>query len=616
MEDGLYLVSANILLSHPGSTSFTTKMVLDGRKTKNSPIHYFQQQPSGPPNGDSVNTLAVAGVMHLGPGQRVSIFIKPNVAVSWSVLANSSFSVVMVACWQSANSAGLLALKYAAAAGLTGFGQIPYWTTVSSKYDSIFSKSLTITAAIRVRISHSGLYFAQTVLTVTDVAGNETYRGGLCVNKQLLANGVTASKKSEGSRGEVFSISAYGVLYLRKGDEVTVCTDSSIGQRYSVRRGGGFSLVRFLPLAVAPGLHQHAPAPLRRDSRNSSSLGTWFVIRSWLTGGNRFYINNDIFNPNPILSSSKGVFSAPLSGRYFISAMMVLKADAPTHVLTCVGPHNCTTCYLGFSQVVRKGSDSVSFVGFADLGKDEAISICMNSSVSYERASRSVQFLSSVDATNTTIVRTHERIDFSSSGWHKLEEWKSSDGLGTPGRISISHSGLYIVSSNLGLNAVERGVVGLRFEVTGPSSAHEILAVLSSTGTDGVLSLSVAALARLASSEDVIVSAFTNSSSLSIPGNFTFIAALVSNATQSSCFSVRCRQSSYKSHGLWSPIAAWLEVDLRCVSPFSDATRGRFVADVAGVYFVAAVVVVQTFGSSLEERFIKAFVAFQECFYH
>ncbi|KAJ7382440.1 hypothetical protein OS493_034877, partial [Desmophyllum pertusum] len=133
-EDGLYLTSANILIHHSGLSRISMTIVLDGPPSKIAATT-FQPIPSNSPSGNFVSTLTLASTLRLVADQYLSIFIEVQCqsVAPWKVLANSSFSVVLVSRWESDYNAGFLANNIATEKDNSGFNKINYWVQLFSK---------------------------------------------------------------------------------------------------------------------------------------------------------------------------------------------------------------------------------------------------------------------------------------------------------------------------------------------------------------------------------------------------------------------------------------------------------------------------------------------------
>ncbi|KAJ7381533.1 Cadherin cytoplasmic C-terminal, partial [Desmophyllum pertusum] len=570
-------------------------IVLDGQPSKIA-VTTFQPIPSNSPSGNFVSTLTLASTLRLVADQYLSIFIEVQCqsVAPWKVLANSSFSVVLVSRWESDYNAGFLTNSIISEFNNAGYNIINYWDV------PLFSKNFNVTWFDGINIKNSGLYFLQSVVILDDRLGNKTFDSVVCTANKIALSGITASKVSEGLTGE-FAISAFGVLYLRKGQNVNLCVRSKTNTNYQRRNGSWFSMVRFLPLGQPPGFHQ-----ILQDTRNISVYCEWSVIRSMSTGGGQLaYIKNNIFNPNPTLPCDKEDFTAPLSGTYLISVMFTLKGNASDNVTTCVGIRKCGECYIEVTNTVRQYSNTFGFVGLVDLEKGQLISTCLKSkdqAFSIKTGTRSVQFLSVVEL-NRTVQLKHRSVGLSSSGWHELVEWETRSGKSLQKSVPVKENGLYILSTNLHLEVDEESLVGVKLEATG-SSNRDVLSILSNSEADSTVTYSVAVVARLNASEEIAVSVYSNSQYAST-SNTTFFAALVTQENQHPCLSLRSKTSRYDSGEWWKGIEHWESVDAQCVSPNSDVSKGIFVADVAGVYFLAAVVVVRTSHLSHQTRLVE-----------
>ena len=594
-EDGFYLTTANILIRHSGVSRISMTIVLEGQPSK-TVGKTFQPIPSNSPSGDFISTLTLVSAVRLVADQYVSVFLEVQCqsdSPPWKVLANSSFSVVLASPWESDYTAGFVAENEHSEFGGRGYNKMIYWFE-----PNLFSKNLEKPRFDPVIMKSSGLYFLQSVVILKDRIGDMTFNSGVCIDSKIAFNGITAFKVSEGHTDQ-FVVSAFGVLYLRKGQGVYPCVTSENSNRnYKKEKGSWFSMVRLLPLRQPPGLHQ-----ILQDVRNTSVSCEWSVIRSMSTGGGQLaYINNNIFNPNhPTSPCDKGEFTVPLNGTYLISVMFTLRGNVPENVTACVGIRKCAECYIDVSNTVKRYNHTFGFVGLVDLEKDELISTCLKSkdeTFSLVAATRSVQFLSAVGL-NRTVQLKHRSLSLISSGWHKLVEWETRSGKSLE-TFYVMENGLYILTINLQLVVDVERLVGVKLESTG-SSNRDILSILSNSEADSTTSYSVAVIARLKIAEAIAVSVYSESQFLSTR-NTTFFAALVTNDNQLPCLSLRSKTSRYKSGEWWRGIEHWESVDTQCVSPHSDVSKGIFVTDVAGVYFLAAVVMARTSSLSQQTR--------------
>lgn len=594
-EDGFYLISANMLIRHSGSSQIKMTIRLGGQGLQLSKLvgETFQPTPSNSPSGGFVSTLTLASAGRLEPDQYVFIFIEVQCKSDsvWKVLTNSSFSVVLVSRWESDYNAGFVTKSDDHEFGNTGFVEVYFWTV-----PNLFSKNLAVPAYRPVTIKNGGLYFLNSVVILNDNAGGKTFHSGVCIDNKIAYNGIAASKVSEGNTGK-FVISAFGVLYLSKGQKVYLCVSAEENAySYEKENGSWFSLVRFLPLRQPPGLHQ-----ILQKSRNTSGPCEWSAIRSMSTGGGQLaYINNNIFNPNyPTLPCDKGDFTPSVDGAYLISVWFTLRGNLQEKVTGCVGRRKCAECHVEFSNTIKQYNNTVGFVGLIDLEKGELVSVCLKSSehtFSIVTATRSVQFLGDAKLNRTF---QHGSFVLSSSGWHPLTKWETNSNKPVE-KFNVIDSGLYILCINVQLEVDEERLVGVKLEATG-SSNRDLLSILSNFEADSTVSYNMAVVARMNVSEEIAISVFSNIKSLSMR-NASFSAALVAKSNQFRCLSLRAKTSSYNSGDRLKPIEHWVNVDTKCVSAHSNFSKGIFVADLAGVYFLAAVVVVKTSSLSQQTR--------------
>ncbi|XP_015755007.1 PREDICTED: uncharacterized protein LOC107334576 isoform X2 [Acropora digitifera] len=574
-EDGFYLVAANVLIRHSGSSKVTMKIVRDDGQRQQTALTTFC--PSDSRGSQYVDTLTIAGITRLNVDQKISIFITEG--LSLEVLPNSSFSVVLISRWKSDYAAGFVSHS-------TQFsfnGNVYYWNTTVSK--NLFKER-----NIPVVIKDSGLYFLQSAVAVV-VNNDDTVRSRLKIDNNIVPRGFTSLMRAP-AISTPFVLGAFGVLYLRKGQKVDLYTEfAKPGNYFRADPGSWFSMARLLAPAQQPGLFQ----TLTHVQRNALHHGEPVVSNASTAGDQLAYIQGKVFNPN---ASSQGYedIATTLTGTYLVSIMFTISGKVPGNFTACTGPRRCAECYVQVSGALSQYHNTYGFVGLVDLTVHEPISVCFKSNHTFftlTSAKRSVHYLSELNV-NKTFQLKHRSVDFPSRGWHELTEWKTKSGQLLQ-RVHVVVGGLYILCANLEMKAAVPGVVGVKFEATGLSNI-KLISTLASVQADSTEWLSVSVISRLNASEVITVSQFTSSSLLNIGDNATFFAALLTNENDNACLLLRSRKSVYDAGKWWQGIEPWDTLDQVCLSPNSDASKGRFVADIAGVYFVTAVLTVRTTG--------------------
>ena len=555
---------------------------IDGQND-NTALSTFQPKHSSSPGSFFVSTLTLAGTIRLRAEQYVSLFIDVQCpsGSSWKVLSNSSFSVVLVSLWDDDYAAGFLART-----SFSSVGEIQY--TKVDDWSAVFSKNLEVATFKSVYIKRSGLYFVQSVMILDDVDGNGIFHSGICASKnQILFNGFAGSKVSEGLMGS-FVISAFGVLFLQKGQEIDLCTRSEKGERYEYLQDSFFSMASFLEPVQLPGLYQTFHNFYNVSLTHERSFAT-----SFSTAGNQLAYTNSMFNPNPKSLSEKGDFTTTLTGTYFFSLSFTLTGNVSANITACVGPQKCAKCYIEVVGTLNYLSSTFGFVGLLDLEKNELLSLCLYSqetSFSLLSATRSVQYLYELGSIEIIQLK-HPSISFGLAGWHRLVGWRNSSGEAIQS-IYVKYSGLYFLSLNLLLKVPSKGLVGVRLKAK-EAVQQEILSIVSSAKAETIFSLNVAVLSRLNASQAMSISVYFDSNSLNIGNNSTFFAALITNSNKHPCMSLKSKTSQYLADQWWQAIEQWEDVDAQCLSQGSEFTKGWFVTRVTGVYFVAAVVMIR-----------------------
>ena len=567
--------------------------VLRDGQNEDTSLSTFQPRHSSSPGSFFVSTLTLAGTIRLTSEQYVSLFLDVQClsGFSWKVLSNSSFSVVLVSLWDDDYAAGFLARTSLISNGGSTYTKVDYWSAE-------FFKNLNVPFVQSVYIEKSGLYFVQSVMILDDFNGNGVFHSGICASmNQILFNGFAASKVSEGLQGS-FVISAFGVLFLQKGQKIDLCTRSEKeSENYQHLRDSFFSMARFLEPVQLPGLHQTFQNVYNVSSPHERSFAT-----SFSTAGNQLAYINNMFNPNPKSSREKGDFMTTLNGTYFFSLSFTLTGNVSANITACVGPQKCAKCYIEVVGTFNYLTSTFGFVGLLDLEENELFSICLYSqetSFSLVSATLSVQYLYELGRIEIVQLK-HPSISFHLPRWHRLIGWRNSSGEAIQS-IYLKYSGLYFLSLNLLLRLPSKGLVGVRLQAK--EAAHqEILSIVSTAEAYNSFSFNVAVLSRLNASQAMSISVFFDSNSLHIGNNSTFSAALITNSNKHPCMSLKSKTSQYFADQWWQAIEPWEDVDAQCLSLGSEFTKGLFVTHVTGVYFVAAVVMIRAPGTLNQTR--------------
>ncbi|XP_022800058.1 uncharacterized protein LOC111337931 isoform X2 [Stylophora pistillata] len=590
-KDGLYLVSAVILIRHSGSSQIRMAIVEDEQSIN---VTTFQSNSVNFNSGDHVSTLTLSSPARLSANQKVSIFIHLLGQNSFlcKVLPNSSFSAVLVSRWESNYAAGFLTTAFYDSEVRGGYNEIEDWKSVSS-----VSKKYKIEPFTPIYIKSSGLYFVQIVFIVSDRKGYKDFESGICINGMIAYNGISASKVSA-QKHEEFVISAFGVLFLRKKQKISPCIKSKNSLDFATKRNSWFSIVRFLPRRQTPGFHQ-----ILEDGHNKKAIPGCSVTGFMSTGGGQLaYVNGDVYKSNPTSPNDERNFTAPVNGTYLISLLITLYGNITENVTACIGNQTSVGCLVEISDSWRKTSYTFGFVGLLNLGKNEIISICLQTTdeaSSLIGVTKSVEFRGGV---STTVQLKHNSKWLSSTGWQELSRWKTRGGQSVD-KLYVTESGLYILSINLQLRAGEGHLLGVKLEARGLSN-RSVLSVSANSERDAMMSYSAAVVARLNESETLTVSVYSDSQSLLVP-NTTMYAALVTKKDNHSCLTLRSKTSHYTSGTWWKAIGDWENFDANCTPSDSDFRKGIFVAELPGIYFLATTVLVKTSHSSNQTRIIE-----------
>ena len=583
-EDGFYLVAASVLTQHSGSAKVTMNALLhDGQSQK---IALTTFHPVDSRGGQYVNTLTIAGITRLKAEQSISISVAGS--PSLEVLPNSSFSVVLISRWNSDYAAGFVAHAPVRASD----GVVIFWKTAIGK--NLLKKMFD-----PVDITESGLYFLQSVVPV-EVSREYTVFSSLKIDAKLVLRGVTSLMRAP-VIDTPFVLGAFGVLYLRKGQKVDLFTGYvKTGDPFTNEPGAWFSMARLLAPSQGPGLFQ----TLKDFHRSTLHRGEPVISYRSTAEDQLAYVQGEIFNPNTTLERYEDV-TITMTGTYLVSLIITIVGKVPGNFTACIGPRRCAGCFVQVSGSLSQYPNTYGFVGLVDLRVHELISVCFKSNhtlFTLMSAKRSVHYLSELNL-NKTFQLKHRSVAFPLSGWHELTEWKTNSGQLLQ-RVHVVVGGLYVLCANLEMKAAVPGLVGVKFEATGLSNI-ELMLTLASVRADSTESLSVSVVSRLNTSDVIAVSQYSSSGLLDTGDNATFFAALLAKENDNACLLLRSRKSVYYAGKWWQGIEQWETLDQLCLSLNSDASKGRFVCDIAGVYFVTAVVTVRTTSVLHDGRYIQ-----------
>ena len=584
-EDGFYLVTANVLIRHSGSAKVILNALLHDGQGQQIALSTFH--PLDSRGGQYVNALTIAGITRLKAEQSISISITGG--PSLEVLSKSSFSVVLISRWNSDYAAGFLSQTTSRALN----GVVIFWKTT-------FGKELDKKTFDPVDITEDGLYFLQSVVPV-EVSNEYTVFSGLKIDDELVSKGVTSLMRAPVT-GTPFVLGAFGVLYLRKGQKVNLFTgNAKTGDRFVNKAGAWFSMARLLAPAQRPGLFQ----TLKDFQRSSLHRGEQVISYTSTAEDQLAYVQGGIFNPNTTLQGYEDL-TTTMTGSYLVSLIFTIIGKVPGNFTACIGPRRCTECYVQVSGSLSEYPNTYGFVGLVDLTVHGLFFVCFKPNDTFFTlmgAKRSVHYLSERNVSKTFELK-HRLVAFPSNGWRELTEWKTNHGHLLQ-RVRVAVGGLYVLCANLEMKAAVRGLVGVKFEATGLSNI-ELMLTLASVKADSTESLSVSVVSRLNTSDVIAVSQYSSSGLLDTGDNATFFAALLTKENDGACLLLRSRKSVYDAGKWWQGIEQWEALDQGCLSPKSDASKGRFVCDIAGVYFVTAVVTVRTTSILHDSRYIQS----------
>jgi hypothetical protein len=445
LDDGIYLVSANLIISHSTANSFQVLIAGDDNKNQFSGGQNYHSAQ----NAASTFSLTVSCSVKLKSSNFVSVFVNSEQSESWSVLGNSSISVILMSLLTNPDRAGINALTTSSQYLFREpFMEIIVWSD-TNRYGSTYNEKVNLVdkqdvSKMYVSVSVSGLYFVELGIRIEQIAVNfHKYSVALCIGSDgntVQYISVTSTKNAEGPLATSrFGISAFGVVYLTKGLNVFACLSGGSNQ-YKVLVGVGFSLVKIVPRDRNPGLRQTGAAVVKDQTSRD-----WTVVSDWSSRG-----ESSLYRFNRLNSYGEESMNT-LGGTYLLTSSLSISENTSATVPMCIGKQRCNECFLQLS--IRKGGLTMS--GAVWLPGQQSVYTCVrHRSVT---VTRSAQFLPQASA-NTTFFFRHSSSKFTSNGLKSLNSWTSDVGLSHK-NINVTQAGLYLVAINIVLRSAGDAVL-------------------------------------------------------------------------------------------------------------------------------------------------------------
>lgn len=170
------------------------------------------------------------------------------------------------------------------------------------------AKSNFNTANGTFTVPTNGYYYVQAQLDVEGLTGTNSHY--FILRLYVGGNPVLYSQIGDSSHN-VFHHHLEGIIYLKKGEKVTLQTAANGARSYTLKSGGGFSAF-FLSSAPTSGFHARWVTNVSRRysgwyQYNSSGRGLWFT---GVPGG---------YNQGGNFNTSRGEYTAPATGYYYFN---------------------------------------------------------------------------------------------------------------------------------------------------------------------------------------------------------------------------------------------------------------------------------------------------------
>lgn len=431
---GIYLITANLLVSLSAASHFHAMIVVDGRSSQFSGGQNYQRAFTFPSTPWQF-TVPVSCSLKLTTSQYVSIYVDVNVA--YSILGNSTLSVALIASSTNPQRGGMSAVALLDTILYDKFSVFKNWKYSTSDHSDAYGVykdhiNFVKTAQLKeyIQIENSGIYFLEVAAKLESKNSFGPFTLALCLMPNTVLPFRTIKQSDGSSNSDNFGIALYAVLYLTRGQQIYLCLAGQPNKYFIIIKNyAGFSATRIVPRVNNPGLRQMSNA-LTSSSRD------WIVVSDWTSGAiSSLYKRGEI--------SSAGADDLTVSeGTYFISSSLSSITNSTKEI--CVTSSNCDVCYL--HATFTNGGINQALI----LHDDQSLKTYKTCTKQFSGGvTRSAQFLPYANV-NTSFYYRHDKLSF--SGEKTLTSWISEDNQ-THSNIAANVQGLYIVTLNIVLKS-------------------------------------------------------------------------------------------------------------------------------------------------------------------
>ena len=422
------------------------------------------------PESSGCFSLSVSGLLELSRGQHVSVFVHSSFPDKWLIEPGSGLSLMKTRhYWPAANS--YLSTNQV----FTGdkWEEIGGWKQSGEEGAFSFGTNFRSSSS-HFSVSTPGVYLVSTNLLIH--AKNTRISAAISVDQRATEeNGLYATHAYPPDN---LTLNIAGSLNLDQGQNISVYVRSDSNDSLKVLERSGFSAVFIGKSFAVPGFHtvKGSQSPIRTTN--------WVEIDGWVKPDNE---GEDTFQNGGGFDNVRGTYTAPISGIYFVSCMLVIQdVDVDTfgsYIEVYIGVNGQASLTNGLQNTryiqgmdPPSGNDvmTITVSGMVQLRRSDYAVIRARTNTDFdwkvEGTSGFSMFLvspSDISYGNVGFLSRKSDTRIKSLGprsWSKIGGWATqsdltnglflkNDGSFTyealSGDLNINHAGIYFVSTNI-----------------------------------------------------------------------------------------------------------------------------------------------------------------------
>ena len=575
---GSYFVSANIRLDDATGTYFRIVIAVNGKTDIDNGLHAIQGLPPS-----YFCTMNVAGVVKLDVGDYVSVWIYSDSDTQWYVSGESGFSAVFLGDLSQPTLGMHVDLMSNEDVRQNGSKEIGGWSSSNLGGQFVYSNFDFTTG--RFVAETDGPYFVSGLVRLDRV--NSETKVFFGIDEKEVVNGLQSLWTNPAST--YFSFALSGILWLKSGQTTSLFV-STKDKDYTIQSESGFSVHSLFSSSSWTAIHAKPVADLSISEKNK-----WKIVTGWQSEGNKYGL---LFSGTSF-SSSKGIYTAPQTGIYYVSASMHVSDDTGAETRLALAVNNVASSTAGLTAVKQSPPSrtyTLSFSGYVKLSADDTASLQIRhqSSVPVKvKASSdfSVGFAAGPASILAFAANLESEVSFYSTGWKELTSYSlsttqgffQSQGFGfnySTGRFTAQRDGTFSVTANVefinaGGSGFKCSIIVIRDKQTTPVNDVD-------DPNQKSVTCNVAGIFKLKANDHLSVFVYSDKDvSWGVAAGSSFTAA--EQAPTVSYTVGEISSSQLKTNAGWSEI-----------SGYSRLSTGRFKASSArGIYYISAQIIVK-----------------------